>query len=210
MKDKQQIRFCLKAIVLWEALADRSYQRIDLQAEEDVQLLLYAMYLAGGGEAVSLDLFAESLLVSERVRHDLLKEAIRQISLQNALSPRADSTQAPMGDEEEEDNTPPSKLSPLIARIIVEGGVSAEYVMYQMGLWELPLYLKAMEEQRNEMMERERLWCYLGLSPHIDHKTVKSPKDLIKLPHERVALDAEAEIQDELYSILMGRGNTED
>lgn len=202
MRDKAQIHFCLKAIVLWEALADKSYQLINLQDEEDVLQLLYAMYLAGGGQAVSLELFADSVIVGERVRHQLLQEAVRQISLQTSLSPKRLERDEPAPPEER--LSEPAKLSPLIARLIVEGGISAEYVMYQMGLWELPLYLKAIEDKRNETMERERLWCYLNLSPHIDHEKVKSPKDLVPLPHERAEMDAEEQVQAELYELLMG------
>lgn len=202
MKQKAQIHFCLKAIVLWEALTDKSYQSINLQDEEEVLPLLYAMYLAGGGQAVSLELFAESVLISERVRHELLQEAVRQISLQTSLSPKRLERDEPAPAEERPSQ--PAKLSPLIARLIVEGGISAEYVMYQMGLWELPLYLKAIEDKRNETMERERLWCYLSLSPHIDHKRVKSPKDLVPLPHERAEMEVEEQVQAELYELLMG------
>lgn len=197
-----QLRFCLKAVCLYEALSGASYQAIDLAEEETRLLLLYAMYMAErSNKRVSLETFA-LLLESEQIASALVREAISALELQNSLSRHLPNSPSTEGEGESGDS--PSPLSPLIARLIVQGGLSAEYVLYDMGLWELPLYLEAIAEERAEQMERERLWCYLGLSPYLDGSKVKSPRDFLPLPHELADIAREEAQEQEALSLLLG------
>lgn len=206
VRNNHNIRFCLKAIIIWEALTGRAYSRIELQEEEQVKALLYAMYLAADNKPISQEIF-EMSLQSQHIAHNLVDEAVQAITLNQRLSENISTIAIPSSKKSnQEEEQEPQPLSPLIARLIIEGGIDAHYVLYQMSLWELPLYLNALAEQRQENIERERLWCYLNLSPHIDHKKVKSPQDLLPLPHEQRQKDQEDVEQDEIYRLMASSG----
>ncbi len=165
------------------------------------------MYLAETNEAPSsFEQFCMSMEQSPKVRSEIVREAKQQLESEQALQ-SAQTTNTPTG--ESDNPNEPCPIGEVVAQLIIEGGMNPDYVHYQMGLWELPLYLKALERKRSETMERERLWCYLGLAPHIDHKKIKSPRDLLPLPHELSREEAERaedeRIQDLLYSSVFGR-----
>lgn len=191
---------------MWEALKNRSYKTIDLSDEEDVVCLLYTMYLCGGNKPVSRDVF-DMAITSKIALRDIMCEVETQINLSNELSNpiMPYNTIVKEGEEMESDSESEELfMTPVVARLISEGGIDARYVMYDMGVWELTMHLKALEAKRHEQMEKERLWVYYLLSPHLDHKKVKSPKDLLRLPKEQIEQGEEDIIQDELYKALKG------
>lgn len=200
------VRFCLRAVCMFEALRDKSYQDIDLGTAEDATALLYAMHLCSGAEPVSLEVFEMALSSSERIRIDLITQVREQMSVDASMASGQWAVGSDQSTPTTDDQAPTTRIAPIVARLISEGGLEPRYVMYEMGLWELPLHLRALEERRSEQMERERTWVYFLLSPHIDHTKIKSPVDLFPLPHERAKMDEEERTQDELYKLLIGQG----
>ncbi len=80
-------------------------------------------------------------------------------------------------------------LTSVVAEIITEGIVPVDYLLDRAELWELPIYIEAIERRRHARLERERLWAYIGLLPHIDSKNIKRPQDLIPFDWERSTID---------------------
>lgn len=199
------LRFCLKAVCIYECLSGKPYPSIDFADVEELNTLLYAMYLSVQGNPPHTQEQFVSALGGEVLRNKVVKEAVQRLRVEQALQSklRLEGSEEP-SEAKEGEASEPQALSPTIATLIIEGGMSADYVLYEMGLWELPMYLKALERRRLEAMERERLWCYLGLSPHIDHDKIRSPKDLLPLPHERKAEAEEEAAQDDFYKMLIG------
>ena len=78
-------------------------------------------------------------------------------------------------------------------------GLDAHYVLNEMELCDMPLYIEAYERKRKEEMEGSRLWTYLTILPHIDAKKMKNgAKDLIVFPweEEEARKNAEQEMKD--------------
>lgn len=193
---------------MFEALRGKSYQDINLGDSEDATAILYAMHLCSGAEPVGLELFAEALERSQSIRMSLIAQLREQMDVDAALATDSGQSSVDSGQTTPttDDRPPTTRIAPIVARLISEGGLEPRYVMYEMGLWELPLHLRALEERRSEQMERERTWVYFLLAPHLDHNKIKSPVDLFPLPHERARMDEEERQQDELYKLLMGQG----
>ena len=70
-------------------------------------------------------------------------------------------------------------LTDVVSELLTEGVVPADYLLERAELWELTIYIDATQRKRQQRLERERLWSYMGLLPHIDSKQIKRPEDLI-------------------------------
>lgn len=73
----------------------------------------------------------------------------------------------------------PRALTDVVTELLTEGVVPADYLLERAELWELTIYIDATQRKRQQRLERERLWSYMGLLPHIDSKKIKRPEDLI-------------------------------
>ncbi len=70
-------------------------------------------------------------------------------------------------------------LTDVVTELLTEGVVPADYLLERAELWELTIYIDATQRKRQQRLERERLWSYMGLLPHIDSKKIKRPEDLL-------------------------------
>lgn len=70
-------------------------------------------------------------------------------------------------------------LTDVVTELLTESVVPADYLLERAELWELSIYIDATQRKRQQRLERERLWSYMGLLPHIDSKQIKRPEDLI-------------------------------
>lgn len=70
-------------------------------------------------------------------------------------------------------------LTDVVTDLLTESVVPADYLLERAELWELTIYIEATQRKRQQRLERERLWSYMGLLPHIDSKQIKRPEDLI-------------------------------
>ena len=79
-----------------------------------------------------------------------------------------------------------------LAALLITFGLDAHFVLYEMKLFEIGDYLKAIDEHKKEQMERDRLWTFYTVMPHVDLKKIKSPQDLMPFPWEREQLEKDA------------------
>lgn len=87
-------------------------------------------------------------------------------------------------EEKKEENSEIRKISEIAANLIVQTGMDAHYVMYEMELWELAMYVKSYDEKiKNEMVDK-RFWTYLQILPQVDGKKIKSPSHLVPFAWE--------------------------
>ena len=70
-------------------------------------------------------------------------------------------------------------LTDVVTELLTESVVPADYLLERAELWELTIYIEATQRKRQQRLERERLWTYMGLLPHIDSKQIKRPEDLL-------------------------------
>lgn len=73
----------------------------------------------------------------------------------------------------------PRTLTDVVTELLTESVVPTDYLLERAELWELTIYIEATQRKRQQRLERERLWSYMGLLPHIDSKQIKRPEDLI-------------------------------
>lgn len=81
-------------------------------------------------------------------------------------------------------------LTDVVTELLTDGVVPADYLLERAELWELTIYIEATQRKRQQRLERERLWSYMGLLPHIDSKKIKRPEDLIPFAWDEEARPA--------------------
>ena len=69
--------------------------------------------------------------------------------------------------------------------LVIDYGMDARYVMYDMDIWELQEYYEAVNTHIKRQMEYDRFWTYIQVMPHIDSKKCKSPDKLVPFDWEK-------------------------
>lgn len=104
------------------------------------------------------------------------KELARELaSLQQYSRVEVGDEKTEVRDEKAEVRT----LTDVVTELLTESVVPADYLLERAELWELTIYIDATQRKRQQRLERQRLWTYMGLLPHIDSKQIKRPEDLI-------------------------------
>lgn len=159
----------LQAIRVAEKLLKKPFGKFDLTDEETVVILMYAMVSENNDEVMTLKDF-KAILEMKKIGSIIQKAVQKELSYIDQFK----------GEEGESDDTYISYL----ASILITFGLDAHFVLYEMKLFEISDYLKAIDDFKKEKMESERLWTFYTILPHIDQKKVKSPQDMFPFPWE--------------------------
>lgn len=176
--DKRELAFNFKAIMMFEKLSGVSY--FDL-SEDNYVFLIYAMYIVNHPYSyMPLMDFINIFGQNRKVTKQMLTEFTEYMEYMKQYSNNAVTEQNEGDGEGKEKQT----ITNIVSFLIVSCGLDPHYVLYEMELWEIEPYMKCAEKDKKEELERERLWSYLNISPHIDTKKCKSPDKLISFPWE--------------------------
>lgn len=159
----------LQAIRVAEKLLKKPFGKFDLTDDETVVILMYAMVSENNDEVMTLKDF-KAILEMKKIGSIIQKAVQKELSYIDQFK----------GEEGGSDDTYISDL----ASILITFGLDAHFVLYEMKLFEISDYLKAIDDFKKEKMESERLWTFYTILPHIDQKKVKSPQDMFPFPWE--------------------------
>lgn len=169
----------IKAICYFEKITGKSFFGF---GEEDIMHLLYACFLINNPETkISFNVFM-GIMQNEQIA----KWASTQF--QDALGIIQQFNKSIEGQKEEKfsmDQT--STMTDFATSLIIDYGMDAKYVMYDMDIWEIEEYFEAVNTRIKREMELERFWTYIKVLPHIDGKKCKSPEALVPFDWEKDA-----------------------
>lgn len=178
-------RFTVKSMIRWEQMRGKSFSQIDYADKEDMESLLYVMYITGDKPGYTFEVFRQ-VMSDERfmiaMSSDLgrIMEIVAQF--QKKIAPDISNTEGS-----------PEYIGSIVSTLIM-AGLDAHYALNEMELCDLPLYLEAYERKRKEEMESSRMWTYFTMLPHIDSRKMKNgARDLIVFPWEEEEMRQEAE-----------------
>lgn len=169
----------LQAIRVAERLLKKPFGEFDMTDEETVLTLMYAMVSENNDKVFTLKRFPD-ILEMGKIRkqiHDAVLDEMAYI----------DQFKEEVSDKEEK-----APYMGDLAALLITFGLDAHFVLYEMKLFEIGDYIKAIDEHKKEQMERDRLWTFYTILPHIDQKKIKSPQDLMPFPWEREQLEKDA------------------
>lgn len=171
------IKLTIKSICMFERLSGKSFFKM---GDDDLLLLLYCTFYVSNSLEIKYETF-QSMLENEQIAGWAVlkyKDLIDVIQQFKRKEPENDDNEPQSGDTE-------LNMTDMATSLIVDYGIDAHYVMYEMALWEIEPMYQACDTMVKKKYEEERLWSYIGVMPHIDGKKIKGPADLIPFPWEK-------------------------
>jgi hypothetical protein len=169
----------LQAIRVAEKLLKKPFGEFDLSDEETILTLMYAMVSENNDEVMTFDQF-KSILNMGKIG----------IKVQRAVSDEMayiDQFKEEVSDKEEK-----APYMGDLAALLITFGLDAHFVLYEMKLFEIGDYIKAIDEHKKEQMERDRMNTFYSILPHVDHKKIKKPQDIYPFPWEMEQIEKDA------------------
>lgn len=200
------IKLTAKAIIHAEQLLNKAYGNFDYLNEEDMTALLYCSALASNSERMTLEEF-KNILNHNKGMQQAYRKFEKEFRILGQFTVHS-STGITDAGSDNPDNRPFSMAD--LAGSLILAGISADYVLNEMELSDIPFLIKAYEAKKREDMEAKRLWTFYEILPHVDGSKLKSPVDLIVFPWEReeIEMKAQEDIKKgkELFDEFMGSG----
>lgn len=175
---KYKLRLTVRAMCIFEQLAQKSF--FDCEAE-DVGYMMYAALVANTDIVLTYRGFLQ--LMKDKKVEKWLEYSFSEISKYNEQFKGLKDEHKVETDES--GNTSHAYVTRLAAMLIVNYGLSPDYVMDKMELWELNEYFKAAEEKHKVELVEQRLWTYLTIAPNINTKKISSPEKLLPFEWEK-------------------------
>lgn len=176
----------IKAIIRWEQMRGKSFSQIDYADKEDMESLLYVIYITSDKPGYTFEAFRQ-VLTDERFMNAMSSDLGKIMEVVAQFQKKI--TVSDLGSTEGS----PEYIGNIVSALIM-AGLDAHYALNEMELCDLPLYLEAYERKRKEEMESSRMWTYFTMLPHIDARKMKNgARDLIIFPWEEEEARKEAE-----------------
>ncbi len=176
----------IKAIIRWEQMRGKSFSQMDYTDKEDIESLLYVMYITSDKPGYTFEVFRQ-VIADRRFMSAMSSDLGRIMEIVDQF--RKKTTVSDLGSAEGS----PEYIGSIVSTLIMTG-LDAHYALNEMELCDLPLYLEAYERKRKEEMESSRMWTYFTMLPHIDARKMKNgARDLIVFPWEEEEMRKEAE-----------------
>jgi hypothetical protein len=166
----------IKNIIRYEQLSGKSFSDFDSNDENDVITLLYCIELP----KEAFEVYKKTAKVAEKALFNEIKKINDEMILINQFS----SVKLEESNTVTESDAKKHEMVSNIASTLVYGGLDAHYVMEEMEIADLPIFVKGLENKKKEELENCRLWTFFNILPHVG-KGIKEPQDLIKFPWEK-------------------------
>ena len=161
------MRLTIRAIIKWEQLNQKPFALMNYGDENDIVSLFYVC-TPSDEAGMSLSEFKKNQT------EDSLEEMIKKFEKQTLI----DSQFQPISKKEIEESkdSEPVYIKDLVPMLVMNG-LDVHFALDEMGLYDIPTYLKAYDQKIRHSLESSRLWAFIQVLPHLS-KNIKTPKDL--------------------------------
>lgn len=161
------MRLTIRAIIKWEQLNQKPFSSMNYGDENDIVSLFYVCKLPDEA-GKSLSEFKKNLT------EDSLEEMIKEFEKQTLIDSQFQSISKK--EIEESKDSDPVYIKDLVPMLVMNG-LDVHFALDEMGLYDIPIYLKAYDQKIRNSLESSRLWAFIQVLPHLS-KNIKTPKDL--------------------------------
>lgn len=187
IRSKTDIHLTIRTIIRWEQLRGKSFSEMNYEDNDDLTALLYCSVISCNPNTTYTLAEFRHVTSNEKLIREMSQKLSRE-SLVMAQFREVAENSADIGNSEGSSG----RISEIVSTLIVSG-LDAGYVMDKMGLCDLPIFIRAYEQQKKEQLENNRLWTYLSILPHVDGKKLPSAVDLYPFPWELEEMKRQAE-----------------
>jgi hypothetical protein len=179
------IKLNIKSIIKFEQFTNKSFNEIDYTNADDLLKLMYCIVLSNNPEVFTYEEFLE-LIKSKKISKTISDKFNKEIKLIELFSNNEIKDEVV---EEQQPEREKTYIKDIAAILVVNAGLDINFVMNEMSINDISLYMEAYNNSVKQQMESSRLWTYLTLLPNLDSK-VNSPVKLYPFPWE---LEAQVE-----------------
>jgi len=190
--NKYKLRINLKSAVMFEQFVGRSFYTMG----EDPEDYLKYMYccLVANNDSLLMDYSTFLVLAGDKKTMNWITNQFKTLEKFNSqFSSLTNQEDEKSEDVKVDDNAKPVMMSDVAASLIIQYKMDANYVMYDMGLYEIKPYLNCAENVKKAEMVEKRFWTYLQIMPHVDGKKLKKPEQLVSFEWEKGEVKKRAE-----------------
>jgi len=172
----------IKNIIRYEQLTDKSFSAFDSTNEDEVLALLYCIELP----EQTFEVFKRTTATAKRALESYLKKVNGYMEfISQFFSETKKKT-----DEANSDNKKPEKVTDLIS-ILLFSGIDTRYVMEEMEIQDLPMFIGGLEKKKRADLENDRLWTFYHILPQVG-KGITKPQDMCPFPWEEKEIEQSA------------------
>ena len=187
---KYKIKLNVASARLFEQISGKSFFNI---GEEDAFKLAYSVLVANNPELNFTFNTFMILLQDKKVANWITREIEKENNFQAQLKFVKRSKLVEKAEEGSEDVEALKTISEYASVLIINFGMDAHYVNYEMPLYEMEDYFFIAEMKRRNDLSNQRLFTFLTMLPQLDSKKKISPEDILPFPWEQNAKKANAE-----------------
>ena len=175
---KYKMEMSIKSICMFERLSGKSFFKFE---DVDIPTLLYTSFYCSNDLDIKMETFM-GLMENEQIAR---WAANKYADILGVMQQFAKEPQPEDDDKQEEGEEKVTTMTDLANSLIIDYGVDAHYVMYEMDVWEIEKMYEVVQTKIQNHYEEERLWTYLNIMPHIDGKKLNKPEKLLPFPWEK-------------------------
>lgn len=173
------VKLNIKSIIKFEQFTNKSFNEIDYTNADDLLKLMYCIVLSNNPEVFTYEEFQE-LIKSKKISKAISDKFNKEIKLIELFSNKEIKDEVV---EEQQPDRGKTYIKDIAAILVVNAGLDINFVMNEMSINDISLYMEAYNNSVKQQMESSRLWTYLTLLPNLDSK-VNSPVKLYPFPWE--------------------------
>ena len=172
------IKLNIKSIIKFEQFTNKSFNEIDYTNTDDLLKLMYCIVLSNNPDVFTYEEFLE-LIKSKKISKTISDKLSTEIKLIDLFANKEVKEVT-----EEQPEREVIFIKDIAAILVVNVGLDINFVMNEMSINDISLYMEAYNKSVKQQMESSRLWTYLSVIPHIDTSKINSPSKFYPLPWE--------------------------
>ncbi len=178
---KYNLKLNIKSIVAYEQLTKQSFQSFN-GATEQIIPLLYAIIVSNNEYKETYEDTLKYLFADTKTLKQLSKELEKELKFEEQFRNNISNTDE---DSNTDSNTEQQLYISQMIPILIDCGLSIEYILNEMRYTEIDTYIRYKNEKEKTRLTEKRLFTYLTILPHIDSKKCSSPQQLLPFEWEK-------------------------
>ena len=193
---KYKMDLSIKSICMFEKLSGKSFYNF---TDDDIPQLLYSSFYCSNDMEIKYETFI-GLLNNPQFAKWVAEQYTDILAVMRQFAKIAEVQEEK---KEEKASGATYTMSDIANTLIIDYGVDAHYVMYEMDIWEIEKMYEVVQTKIQNHYEEERLWTYMNIMPHIDTKKIKGPEKLLPFPWEKDVKKKNVEegLKNNLYAV---------
>lgn len=173
-----KVRITIKAISVYEKLADKAYSELDITDENDILLFLYSIIIANNNTRILFNDFKAVMLANKKLFTKLFAAFTDEMRFIEQFNKTEDNKTT-----EANTDSKAKPITSIIPLLVQDCRLDINYVLNEMQLYEISEHLQYYQNNYRSEKELSRLWTFLQMLPHCG-KSLKEPTDIFKFGWE--------------------------